>query len=222
MNNDFVLYQKFADLESAESFAEELRRNDIVCHLENNNHSYVKVVGYNAVDVEIGVNIKQADFLKADEVLENLYKLQIGEIDTDYYLFEFTTDELLEIINNPFEWGKFDYQLAKKILRERDVQISDDDLLKIKGDRMSELRESKGIPKLRLFCYYVLCFIMPPYAMINGFIIMNSGTILPSGEKVYYRPESDRKHGKTIVWLSVIFLVSLIIGAVTEQSDKLW
>ena len=206
MNTDFILYQKFTDIESAEEFANELNKNGIEYHLEDNNHSYVKVYGYNPIDISFGVNIKAQDFAKADLILEKYYDEQIENIDKSYYLFEFTDEELKNIISNPYEWGRLDYQLAKHLLKERGLEISDAEIKAIKTEKINELSKNEKESHLRIITGYILAFTIPVFPILIGLTIKYNRRILPNGEKFYINSEQDRKHGQRIIIINIVWL----------------
>ena len=64
------------------------------------------------------------NFAKADEVLNDFYKDQLDAIDKDYYLFGLSDKELEEVVTKPDEWGRLNYQLAQKILKDRGREIT--------------------------------------------------------------------------------------------------
>lgn len=205
-----MLFQKFTDLESAEMILDEFKKNGIECHIEDNNHAYVSVVGFNSIDFAVALNIKQCDFVKAEEVLGLFYERHIAAIDPEYYLFNFTTEELREILYNPLEWGLLDYHLAKQILINRGVPVDEGQLKLVKAEKIADLGKAKPISPFRLFVYYLFCFVFPPYSMVNGFLIVNGGSTLPNGQKVYSRPEKDRRHGKIMIGLSIVATIVII------------
>lgn len=63
----------------------------------------------------------------------------INEIDKDYYLFEFTNEELYEILLKSDEWSAFDYTLTQKILSERGKPVDSGLLHSLKKERLKEL-----------------------------------------------------------------------------------
>ena len=217
MTNDFILYQKFTDVESAEEFASELDKNGIEFLLEDNNHSYVKVYGYTPIDIAIGVNIKEQDFTKADLILEKYYNEQIEGIDKSYYIFEYTNQELNEIISNPHEWGRLDYQLAKHILRERGLEVSDEKIKSIKTEKINELSQKEKASNIKIISGYILAFIMPVFAILIGLTIKYNRKILPTGEKFYINTDQDRKHGQAIIVISIIWVCLFFIYLILTQ-----
>jgi len=211
MTNDYILYQKFTDVESAEEFANELRKNGIEYLLENNNHSYQKVFGYNQIDIAIGVNIRQSDFEKANIVLEKYYAAQIHNIDRSYYLFEFTDEELKNIISNPYDWGRLDYQLAKHILKERGSEITVAEIEAIKTKKIAELSQKKKAGNFKIIIGYILAFIIPILPILIGISITHNRKILPNGERFYVNTDQDRKHGQRIIMISIAWLCLFFI-----------
>lgn len=204
-------------MESAEQIAGLLRKEKIECHLQDNTHAYVKIVGYNEIDLGITLNIKGEDFPKADKILEAYYSTEIDQVDKDYYLFEFTDQELKDILSHPYEWGMFDYQLAKKILKGKGIEYSEDFITAKKEEKINELSKIKKIPLYKLIIGYLLALFFPPGGMINGFLIVNNRNILPNGQKFYIHSEADRKHGKIIIAISICWMFLIIAGAIKER-----
>jgi hypothetical protein len=212
MKNDYILYQKFTDIESAEEFATELKKNGIDYHLiDHNNDTNVKVQGYNTIDIAIGLNIMEQDFPKADFILEKYYDEQIVNIDKAYHLFEFTDHELKEIILNPFDWGRLDYQLAKHILRERGFEISETEVKEIKDKKITELSQKEKVSNFKIIIGYLLAFTIPIIPILIGLTIKYNRKILPTGEKFYIHSDKDRKHGHRIIFINLIYSCTLYV-----------
>src|SRR5882762_8223486 len=116
---EYASYRQFTDRESAEEITALLTENNIEYRLQDNLHYYVKAIAAHQIDFAVILNIKTDDFPKADKILEVYYSKEIDDVDKSYYLFDFTDEELKEIISNPYDWGNSDFQLAKKILKEK-------------------------------------------------------------------------------------------------------
>ena len=69
------------------------------------------------------VKLKQEDFEKADELLMNSVLESDQQPIGDYYLFSFSTDELIDVLKNPDEWNAFDLYWARKILSSKSVEL---------------------------------------------------------------------------------------------------
>jgi len=214
MPEEFVLYQKFTDTTIAEEIAAVLKDNGIEGHLQNNLHAYVNIVGYNPIDFAIGLNLKPADFPAADKILETYYAQLIEKADKDYYLFDFTNEELHDIIANPYDWGQFDYQLAKHILKAKGEDISDAHVQEMKKAKIDALSEKKKLSQVKLISGYILSILVPVAAIIIGITIIYNRTVLPNGQKFYIHTEKERAHGKRMIVISLVWMfIALVINS---------
>jgi hypothetical protein len=211
MTIDFVAYKKFTDAKSAETIMNLLQERDIECLLQDDQHSYVKVVGYNQVDFGITLNIKENNITEADKILEEYYSQHVQEVDKDYYLFEFTDKELKDIIANPFDWGQFDYQLAKQILKEKGIEFSDNHLQEKKDERITELSKIKKVPMYMFIAGYIFAIALPPVGMLLGIMIVYNRNLLPNGTKFYIHSPKDRNQGKMILGISILWAATIIL-----------
>jgi hypothetical protein len=220
MAAEFIAFKKFTDLDSSEELLMLLKENKIECHLQDETYSNVKFVGYNPIDFGFTLNIKPQDFTNANSILEAYYLKEIQKADVSYYLYEFTDAELKEIVEKPYEWGEFDFLLAKKILKERGIEISEEAIERNKEEKVAELSKVVKVSKLKLICGYIASILFPPYALISGFLIVNNRNILPNGQKVYLHSAADRTHGKVIIALSFTTTSAIILSAIIEQASR--
>jgi len=217
MPAEFVAYKKFTDTDSAAEILWLLKENGIVCHLLDETFASVKIVGYSPIDFGITINIQPGDFDKANQILEQYYLSEIDKADATYYLFDFTNEELMEIVEKPYEWGEFDLHLARKILKDKGVVINESSIETKKAAAIADLSKIIPVSIWRIICGYLFAFIFPPYSMISGYLIIHNRNILPDGKKVYLHSEADRNHGKLIVTLSGMMAAFIVLGAVFEK-----
>src|SRR5690242_12247312 len=119
MNETFLTFKIFKNKEVAEEIATILEQNGILYFIEYDVMAFDASYANNDLEKDYRLKIKQQDFEKANTILQNYYKAQLDKVDKDYYLFDFTDEELREIIAKPDEWGEFDYQLAQKLLADK-------------------------------------------------------------------------------------------------------
>ncbi|BAV06431.1 hypothetical protein SAMN05421788_10789 [Filimonas lacunae] len=205
MQSDYLLFQKFTDLETAEDFATELRANDISYHLiDHNNATNVKVEGYNTIQIAIELNIAEHDFPRAQQVLDRYYEESIKKIDPSYYLFEFSTEELKDIIAKPFEWGRLDYYLARHLLKQKGIEVTDEEVQQIKAERLQEMSKIEKVSQGKIVAGYLFAVLLPLAGLFIGFTIYYNRKLLPTGERFYLHTEDDRKNGQRILQLGVV------------------
>lgn len=208
---EFVTFRKFIDTEAAEEVCELLTNAEIEHRLLDSSHAYVKFAGYSQIEPGIIINIQSKDFERADKVLDSYYLKQIETVDKDHYIFEFSDDELKEIIKNPYDWGSLDFHLAKKLLNDKGFEFSGDYAEERKAEKLKELSQVKKVSTYKLVIGYIFAIFLPAVSLIIGLLIVNTRNVLPNGEKPYAYTNSDRLHGKIMVTISVIWVTIFIL-----------
>ncbi|MFI0427945.1 hypothetical protein [Mariniflexile sp. HMF6888] len=214
MKEQFSIFRKFPTLEQANELAIELGKQGIDFILDDNVPPVDVTFAGNTLRNEIEIRIKQSDFEKAEEILEKNAETLMDEVDKDYYLFEFTNEELYEILLKSDEWSKFDYTLAQKILEKRGKSVDKDLLNSLKNERLKELAKPEGNQKPWIFAGYLFSLLGGFLGLVIGYFLWTSKKTLPNGQKVYSYTEKDRKQGMYIFYIGlIIFPVILIIRA---------
>jgi len=220
------LFRKFKYENEAKEFASILIDNNIKCKIVNNTAGLnLDFNNYNNTDAELFIS--KSDFEKANNLLEENAKILLKDINQSHYLYEFSDNELLDIVQKKDEWNELDYHLAIQILKERGKEINLESINKIQDERLNELKKPAHSKKSLIILGYALLIIGPvitPFAIISwiayaflisgpiiGFTITNSMSTLPNGEKKYSFNKNDRLHGKVILILGVVLLISVII-----------
>ncbi len=212
MTETYLTFQKFNDIELANEIARRLKQNDIECFIQDNQGKFFDPsFANNSVEPDIVIKLKPVDFIKADKALEDYYKKQLDNVDKDYYLFEFSDNELTEIISKPDEWGNFDYELAQKILKDRGKEIKSDIVQDLKAQRIVELSTSEKASKRLIIAGYFFVFFGAVVGIIIGWSLYNSKKTLPNGQRVFVYRNEDRMQGSRILLMGTIVLVLAII-----------
>jgi hypothetical protein len=206
MADKYLTFQKFNDIELANTIAERLKQNGIDYLLEDNQKIFDPSFANNTVDTDISIKIRSADFPKAHQTLENFYKDQLGSVDQGYYLFEFTDDELMEIISKPDEWGHFDYQLAQKILQDRGKEIKKEDINLLNAKRIEDLAKPERTENYWIYLGYLTAIFGGVFGIILGSCLAYFRKTLPDGKRVYAYSDAVRMHGRIIFVISIISL----------------
>ena len=115
---------------------------------------------------------------------------------------------MLEIINHPDEWSRQDFFIAKKILEEREISISEQKIEKIKSDRIRELEKPESGDSSWIMLGYFLALLAGVLGIFFGLAFLISKKILPDGRRIYTYDSKTRKHGRNIVIISCLtFLI---------------
>jgi len=214
MEPEFITYKKFDDLALAKDLSALLDQNKVTYKTEEQALTFDPTFASVRTQIEYAIKIKSEDFEKVNKLLEERDKADVEKIDKDYYLFAFSNDELKEVLNKADEWSSFDVVLARKLLTERGLTLSDEDLATIKNERLEELREPDGSQTPWIIVGYIIALsgiILPFFITVIGLFIgwhlSSHKKTLPDGEKVYTYNEVDRKHGKRIFYLGIVVFV---------------
>ena len=152
------------------------------------------------------VKVQSHDFAKVSELMNELAELAVLDASDEHYLFDFKDEELFDILASPDEWSAFDYQLARRILDERGIEIDTKLLNSLKESRLQELAQPEEKPTSLLSAYF-FALLGGVIGIVLGWHIMTARKTLPDGQRPYLYPESDRKHGPWIIALGVVMLV---------------
>ncbi len=211
MTENYLTFKKYNDIELAKEIGEQLKANQIEYIIEDDKQFFDATFANNSFSPDISLKIKAQDFKKANDILNELYKGTINSVDKDYYLFEFTDKELLEIISKPDEWGEFDYQLAQQILAERGNEIKPDIVGLLTEQRIKELSKQEPTSKYLIYRGYLSAILCGFIAILFGYDLAYSKKTLLNGDQVYTYGDNERKHGKRIVLIGVVNVVFWVI-----------
>ena len=217
MKEEYPIFRKFPTLEQAIELRDLLKENDIESILDDNVPSVDITFSGSTLNNQIEIRIKQSDFEKAESILEKDAENLIEQIDNDYYLFEFTNEELYEILLKSDEWSAFDYTLAQKILTQRGKPFDNDLLKSLKNERLKALAKPEGNQKPWIIGGYFFSVLGGFLGLIIGYFLWTSKKTLPNGKKVYSYSETDRKHGKYIFYIGLIIAPSAFLIKVFTQ-----
>ncbi|MCM5530319.1 hypothetical protein [Parasegetibacter sp. NRK P23] len=211
MTNTYLTFQKFNDLELAKQVAERLKEGGVECLLENNQKFFDPSFANNQIEHDISIKISSEKFSDAHKALDEYYQKSLHDVESDYYLFEFTDEELVEIISKPDEWGHFDYQLAQKILRDRGNEIKPEVANLLKVNRVKELAKPDSAHKYFIYLGYVSSVFGGLFGIIIGWTLAYFKKTLPDGRRVYAYRETERNHGTRMLLISCVSLTIWIL-----------
>jgi hypothetical protein len=205
-------YKTFRNMADAQEYIDIFKREGIEYVLE-------KVVpifdpafaGHNENEAVI-LKLYAHDFEQANEVYEKSLQIDINTLDKDYYLFNFTDEDLKEVVIKKDEWNAFDYVLALQLLKSRGITISTEELAKIRKDRQNELAQSKPFPMLKVILGYLFAMFGGLFGIFIGLELIWNSKTLENGTKVYIYDPKARNHGTIIIIIGVITLVFIFIS----------
>lgn len=227
MSQELLTFQKFKDAEVAKEVAEKLADGGIYYETESEEKFFDPSFSVNSVKNNIALKLRPSDFIKANKILDDYYKSQINLVGSDYYLFDFTNEELQEILTKPDEWGHMDYQLAQVILKDRGKEINEVELASLKEERKQELSKPEKSQHWLVITGYFIAASSPFWnelvrfagfflAIIIGSILSSAKKTLPDGETVFMYAPTDRRQGKIIIIVAIILAIGFLIFRVYQ------
>lgn len=167
---------------------------------------------------EYELQVLQEDFEKASGILEAKALELLNDVPADYYLYEFTDEELMEVLAHRDEWSEFDYLLSRKLLTERGSQVDDIMLTKMRDKRISELSRPETGQRPWIIAGYIMALLGGFFGVITGYVLWTSKKTLPNGSSVYTYSESDRKHGKIILIIGMVVLSLMLLLKIVSKA----
>lgn len=209
---DFIKYQSYNVESDFQEVIEILKLNNINYKTEDYPINFIADPSNTSFSHEYVVKLEKESFLKVEEILEDISKNQIQDVEKDYYLFEYSNDELIDIIKHQDEWNKFDVSLAKKILRDRGIEFSKEEITQFKFERIHKLSEAEKGQNMWVILGYIFSIFGGLFGILIGWHLENHKRILPNGEQVFDYSEKDRKHGKRILQIGiVVFTIEIVL-----------
>lgn len=211
MKEEFLIFQKFNSESQAAEFGSLLSENKVEFLIENISINFDPILSNNEFGKEYCVRIKKNDFEKANDILREKAKTEINEIQDDYYLLSFSNEELIDVIEKSDEWNKFDVELAHKLLKERGIEITTEQINELKKQRILELSKPEDGQNVYIIIGYVFALLGGLLGIFIGWHLLTFKKTLPNGNRIYAYSENDRKQGNRIVILSGVFIVIWIL-----------
>jgi len=209
---EFITYRKYKSEEEAFELIDLLKSNDIEYTAENIAPAMdITFTGGTELEDKIAIKLKSSDFEKVNNILNNIATENIDLIGKDHYLYDFSDDELFEILENYNEWSSTDFVLAQKILTDRGKQVSNEKVQELKDKKDAELRKSEEGNKGWLIFGYISAILGGFLGIFIGYYHFTFKKSIPTGEKVYIYDAKTRKTGLRIFFMGIVSFVFWIV-----------
>jgi hypothetical protein len=193
--NEFLIYQSFYEAADAEELAAFLKENGIPVVLGESRAYLDRTFAGVSSEQPFHVKIPGAAFTKANQLLEEKIAGQTDEIDKEHYLFSFSSTELQDLVNKPEEWSKQGLALARVLLKEKGVIITDQQLEKIKTESYQRQAKPEKWDLFMLILAYAATLLFAYPGIFLGLLYINTRKVLPDGKRVYAFDNTGRTHG---------------------------
>ncbi len=221
-----IIFKSLSNIEEIEQIAEQLAQHNIAYEIESPPQLLDKnFIGELAMPDHY-LKIKAADFSKANNIVDELYKNIAATIDKEYFLFDFTEEQLLQVVNNKNDWGDLNYHIALELIRRMGITYNHQLTNELEAEAAAIA--PKTVNPIYLFITYALLlmsFILPiPYlsigALIIGLFLYGATKTLRTGIKVNYYDDGSRKNGIAIIVIACLSIIWLLYKIFSLASDN--
>lgn len=222
----FQTYQSFASTDDAQQLIGILIDNNIQFQLEKNQPDINPIFVGTLTNLDVLVKIDENDFEKVNELFKKTESVKLEDLDPGYYMFNFTEEELMEVILKPDEWNNYDYQIAKLLLQKKGTQVNEVLESGIKKKREEELTTSKEINGAWIIFGYICSFLGGAVGIGIGIYIWLTLKTMHNGKKQFAFSPNNRAHGKAITIIGiVVFLIVFLVNLcrrIEQQQSEYW
>ena len=212
----FLTFQKFTSKDEALILKNDLEKGGIQTILENTSASVDITFTGNSFGDEFLLKVREDEFKKANEILEKQAIEAIEKFSEDHYLFQFDNDELFEVLEKPDEWSKEDFILARRILKDRGQNITDDKVEELREIRWKKIRN----PEKGKIGWIVIGYLAALFGGLLGLLIgwthWRSTKLDPTGKRFYVYNQTTRNSGRNIFLVSAFFTVFYVTIALIK------
>lgn len=199
--NEFLPYAKFQTAEDALQLINLLKTAQIPYQFEHLvNQLDDLIIGY-SLDPMFEIRVESSKFEQVNDLLQKV--ATVGADDTSrYYLYDFTEEELKNVINNDEEWNAFDQGLARSILEKRESVSLDTSI------NFNKTYKPQSLPAPTIILGYLLSITI--IGVLFGLSIRQNKKVLSDGHKVYTYDNNTRLHGSYMI-LVALFALTLFV-----------
>lgn len=209
---DFKTFISLTDIESVSEITSILNESKIPFRVQDTSKDFDVTFSNDDSKNSFLIMLNQRDFDRASSILEDKMKFDVNEINESHPIFSFNTEELKDVVKNYDEWHPIDVKLAKYLLVEKNISLSEDDIIQTQVEKYIKSQQPEKSDSLTLIMGYSFC-IMGGLAGIGIAIFMLTGKkTLANGEKKYIYSKSDRKHGIYMLIAGAISLTFFILN----------
>lgn len=223
-----IIFKTLSNIEEAETIVAQLAQHHIAYEIESPPELLDRnFIGEQPMPDHF-IKIRPADFTKANEVVEALYKSMASDVDEEYYLFQFSTEQLQEVVHKRSEWGDLNYYLALQILKTKDLTNTNEQFSVDIETNFLNIVQPVPVSFWILAAGY-FCLLIPPFlygypavgSLFIGWFIVGANKTLSNGTTHHTYDKKSRLHGKVIITLSILIIAYLLL-IIYDSSYAIW
>ncbi|MEL6672179.1 MAG: hypothetical protein AAFR61_08295 [Bacteroidota bacterium] len=213
MKTDFRTYQKFQNQEDAQWWISLMESNDIPFEFENISSGLDPSIFGGELMQEWVLRLPGDRFQDMHHILKDQVVHEIDSLDSSYYLFQFSLEELEDVLVEVGNWNPLDVQMAQELLRRKGIDYTYEEIDQLQQEHLRQLRKAQPADTFTLFIGYLAAIMGGLGALMVGHYLQSTKRVDPMGKRFYLFDQASRKQGRTIYRIGlVMFFVWVIAG----------
>lgn len=215
----FKFYKDFQSEEEAKAFVQLLREHHIPFLASKPEVIIDEAIVGTRLFPKVVIKIKPEDFMTVNQLIgAEIAALDYADLQ-EHYLNMLENNELEAVLQKPDEWSVEDVNVASVLLRGRGVPISDKEVLRLRAERLQEIRAGKKGNPAMMTLYFLgiaigifssIIFILAGIGM--GYYYSYSKSVDLDGQPHFVFEPTTRKYGRFILYGGIGVLVLEILG----------
>lgn len=225
MSDKPIVFKSLSNIEEAEKIGEELALHHIAYEIE----SPPQLLDRNFIGEqpmpEHYIKLLPSDFTRANEIVESLYKKIAATVGKDYYLYDFSDEQVLDVVNHKSEWGDLNYYVALEILAKRGIPY-DKQFTNALEEEAAAIVPQPAKPFYLFLAYIILAIsflsIHPAFSIVGliaGLFLYGATKTLKNGTRIPYYDPNSRKNGMIMIAVSILSILWFIFRLITLANN---
>lgn len=214
----FVTFRTLYSEEAANQMAQFFEQHQIPCKLGADMRKRDHIFIGGIMDFEYYVQIEPDDFDRANQLLDQEAEGELKDVPDDYYLYDFTMEELQAVRNDRSKWSNLDYVLAGKLLQEKQSASLTPEAAapaKTAAPTTTVIREPRAHTLLEIVLLglgYALLFFYPLIPVVGGLLIARTKKPVAGGKTQYEFSQPSRVLGYILSVCGLLFFLYFLFG----------
>ena len=197
-------------MDEARAISRLLEHAGISNFIEENKKVYLDDTA-DSYESSFDLQIKQEDFSKADQVMEER-AYQMAEVSDDHFLNSLSNDELMDVIYKTDEWGEENYAVARRLLEGRGKRLSDEYVDSLRKKRSKDIHKVIKAEPMLIVVGYISVILAGVFAIGIGLYLYYAVRIDEDGKQFRLYDSASRGTGIFMTFLGVLSLLIYILA----------
>lgn len=205
--NEFKTFMSLTDTSQVDEILSIFEKYKLDFKTQDTSKDFDPSMAYNKANDSFLIMLKQQDFEKASQLLEENLKFNIDDISPEHPFFTYNRNELEDVIINNEDFHPLDVRFAKYLMQKNVYELNEIKIKSAKNEKNKNEIQHEKSNFMTLFLGYFLCFFGGLAGLAIALYILFGKKTLKDGAKIYVYPITDRLHGLFMILLAIVTTV---------------